>query len=112
MKELPPGLVNPFIGVRPEIVPLGLEQIGWQTLRPVTVIEGKGRSQCWNGNSFLHGCCHNIAPGPMGSVESLPEERIQHQILQLGVLVEGLLDPAEKDAANDAPPLHMRAMPP
>ena len=80
----------------------GLEQVGRQPGAAITVVIGQGRGEGRRGNAQPHGGGDHVSPGVLGLGRGLPEVRRQEQVLQLGIGVEGLLDPFQKHRADDA----------
>src|ERR1043165_4740336 len=95
-------VVEALVGVGAEIIALGLEQIGGETFAAVGVEEGEGGAEGGDGDAFLGGNRDNGAPRAVRGLYSLAEERIEQEVGQLGIFIEGFFDFAQKDAADDA----------
>lgn len=48
-----PWFGQEFIGVGPKVIPLGLDQVGWQHLVSVSIIEGKSSGEAGHGDARL-----------------------------------------------------------
>src|ERR1043166_6003614 len=105
-------VVEALVGVGAEIIALGLEQIGGGTFAAVGVEEGEGGAEGGDGDAFLGGNRDNGAPRAVRGLYSLAEERIEQEVGQLGIFIEGFFDFARKTLRMMQPPRHMRAMPP
>src|SRR5580658_5439847 len=53
VEKLPRGLVDPLVGVRTEVVPLGLEQVGREPGRAVSVVVGQRSAEGRGGDAAL-----------------------------------------------------------
>src|SRR5262245_44025192 len=102
MEELAARLINAFVGVGAEVIALGLQEICRETFGAVTVVESQSGAERRDGNAFLGGHGHNVAPGALGFLDLAFEKLIQKQIRELRIFVEGFLDVPKEAAANDA----------
>lgn len=91
-----------LVGVGTEVISLGLEQVGGENGVAVAVKEGQGRGQGRDGDSQDNGLGNNVAPALGGILNSLGEEGVEKQVLEVGVLGVGSLDVTQEDGANDA----------
>merc|ERR1712142_1222362 len=96
------GVVQSLVGVRTKVVPLCLDQVGGDSLRPVAVVEGQGRGEAGRGHAQHDRVGQDLPPGRLAPVQSVLEEVVQKQVVQVRVLVVGLLDVAQEHRANDA----------
>ena len=83
VEELAARLVHALVGVRAEIIALGLEQIGRQPRAAVAVVKvqrgGEGRGR----DALARGRGHDLAPGPLAFLDFAAEKLVQQQIRQL-----------------------------
>ena len=112
VEELAARLVDTLVGVSPEIVALGLEQVGGEPVAAITVVIGKRGAHGRQGDA-------DERPPPRKHAASLPwpdrllaEVRVEKQIGEVGIAVECLLDLPRKALRMMQPPRHMRATPP
>lgn len=112
MEVFPFGPVGPLVGVRSEVIPLGLKEVGGELPASVAVEEREGRAHGRGWNSRKGGPAYGPPPAVLAATYNFLEVRIQKQALEGAVSIEGLFDFAEEAAANDAAPLHMRAISP
>lgn len=91
-----------LVGVSTKVISLGLEQVGGEDGVAVSVKEGQGRGQGGDGDSQDNSLGNNVAPALGGTLNSLGEEGVEKQVLQLRVLGVGSLDVTQEDGANDA----------
>mmetsp|Transcript_2176 Transcript_2176/g.3488 ORF Transcript_2176/g.3488 Transcript_2176/m.3488 type:complete len:212 (-) Transcript_2176:791-1426(-) len=98
------GVAEALEGVRPKVVTLRLEKVGWQPLCPVTVEEGERGREGGSGNTKERGVSHDLPPALLTAVDGVDEIGREQQVLQAGLGVVSLLDLAQERGANDAPP--------
>src|ERR1051326_7787016 len=103
VEELAAGTVDALVRVRAEVIALGLQQIGRQTLAAVPIVERKRGGEGGNGHAGSHGHAYDTAPRWLAAIDDLMEIGVQQQVGETGIAVEGFLDLAEKSGANDAP---------
>jgi hypothetical protein len=89
-------------GVGTEVVTLGLKKVGGQILGAVTVEEGESSAEGRSWNARLDTPCDNISPAILSLVNSLVEEVIEEQVLQVGLGTVSRGDVLQEDGANDA----------
>ena len=94
------GIVQSLVGVRAEVVPLRLDEVGREPLAAIPVVERQRRGEAGGGHAQLDGGGDDLAPGGLAVVDGALEEVVQEEVVQLGVLVEGLLDVAQEDGAE------------
>jgi len=82
VEELAPGLVPPLIGVRTEVVALGLDQVGRQALAAEAVVESQGRRVGGHRHPGRHRGRHHPPHGRVGGAHGLGEEVGQQQVGQ------------------------------
>ena len=85
-----------------EVVALGLQQVRRQPPAAVAVVVAERGGDRRRREPELDGHAHDAAPAGLGALDLAREERIEQQVRQLGVLVEGALDLAEEGGADDA----------
>lgn len=88
-------------GVGTKVVTLGLEKVGRQVLGAVTVEEGQRSAECRHGDTRLNSKSNNVSPARLSSVNSLVEEIVEEQVLEIGVLAVGRGDVLQEDGSND-----------
>ena len=103
MEELAARPVHALVGVGAEVVALGLDQIGRQPLVTVAVVKGQGAGHGRDGDPRFHRPGDHPPPGPLRRFHLLPEIRVEQQVAQGRVPVEGFFDFAQKDGADDTP---------
>jgi hypothetical protein len=96
------GRVNALVGVRAEVVPLGLQQIRRQTSGGIAVEPGEGRGEGRGGDPRAQGPGRHLPPGGKQLLDLRAEILVQQQVFQAGIPVKGLLDPAKERAPDDA----------
>lgn len=89
-------------GVGTEVVTLGLEQVGGQVLGAVTVEPRQGGGEAGGGDSEKGGLGDDVSPAGLSLVDSLVEEVVEEQVLQLGVVAVSSSDVLQEDGADDA----------
>src|SRR4051812_46082590 len=101
VEELSARLVQTLVGVRAKVVALGLEQVGGQTGRAVTVVVRKGGAERRRRHATL-GCeRNNLAPIFLRLFHRLVEVGIKEQIGEVRIAGIGLGDLLQKGRAND-----------
>jgi hypothetical protein len=104
--------------VRAEVVTLCLQQVGWEVLRAVSVVEAErgAESGSWDtperalGNDADIGLAvsttsthrYLLSPSGLCGVDSLVEEVVEEQVLEVGVGPVCLGDVLEEDGSDDA----------
>lgn len=99
---LPARLVGAFVGVRAEVVALGLQQVGWQLRAGVAVEEGQRRSHARHGDAVADGGGDDLAPVGKVLLQDVAEVRRGAEEVEVGVLRIGVADVAKEAAADDA----------
>src|SRR6059058_4655879 len=102
MEELSPRLIHPLVRMRTEEVPLRLQEVRRQPLAAIAVIKGQRRRKRRHWHANLHRMDDRLPPRGLVLAQSLREKIIHEQILQLGIVIERLLDISQEHAANDA----------
>src|SRR3569833_292379 len=102
MEELTARFVDALVGVRAEVVALGLEEISGQTSRAVAIIEGKRGREGRSGHAKRNRAGECATPGFLVLVEYAGEEAVEQEIAEVGSGLEGVFDFAEEAAADDA----------
>jgi len=78
--EFASWLVDALVGVCAEVVALGLEQVGGETLGTVAVKEGQGRGECGGGDAECDGVGEGLAPRILIGVDGGGEEAVEEEI--------------------------------
>ena len=89
-------------GVGTEVVTLGLQQVGGQVLGTVTVVEAEGGAESGCGDTPKSTLGDDVSPAGLSLVDSLVEEVIEEQVLEVGVGTVGLGDVLQEDGADNA----------
>lgn len=85
-----------------KVVTLGLEKVCWEVLSPVTVKEGKGGGEARGWDSPEGTLGNDVSPTWLGVVNSLVEEVVEQQVLELWVAAVGVGNVLQEDGADDA----------
>ena len=88
--------------MRAEVISLRLQQIGRQILRPDTIVERQGRAESGRRDPPEGALGDDVAPAGLRVVDSLVEEVVEEQVLEVRVGAVGLGDVLEEDGADDA----------
>ena len=72
-----PRFVNALISMCTEVVPLRLQQIGRQSILPVTVVITQGRREAGDGQPEIDRCGNHPSPTRLGFLDGLLEKVIQ-----------------------------------
>lgn len=102
MEELPARLVNALVGVGPEVVALGLHQVGGKGAAAVAVEVGQGAAEGRGPEAVQRGGGHHLTPGGLTVLDDVGEVRVQEQVGEVRVLVVGGLDVLEEAGPDDA----------
>lgn len=89
-------------GVGTEVVTLGLEQVGGQVLGAVAVVEAESGGEGGSRNTPEGSLADDVTPSSLGVVNSLVEEVVEQEVLEVGVVAVGLGDILEEDGTDDA----------
>ena len=89
-------------GVGTEVVTLGLQQVGGQVLGAVAVVEGQSGAESRCGNTPESTLGDDVSPAGLSLVDSLVEEVVEEQVLEVGVSTVGLGDVLQEDGADNA----------
>lgn len=89
-------------GVGTEVVTLGLQQVGGQVLGTVTVVEAERGAESGCGDTPEGTLGNDVSPASLSIVDSLVEEVVEEQVLEVGVGTVGLGDVLQEDGADDA----------
>lgn len=68
--------VQEFIGMSPKVIPLSLDEVGWQHLVSVSIIEGEGSGETGHGNAHLDPGADHPPPGVLAVLNSRLKEVI------------------------------------
>src|SRR4051812_31827104 len=96
VEELAARFVNAFIGVRAEVIALCLQQIRGKAGSAETVVERERRRERWSRHAVFDCADHAAAPALLILVQKVTEESIEKQVVEFGILVEGILDLAQE----------------
>ena len=96
------GRVDALIGVRTKVVALCLQEVCGQALTGIAVKIRKRTCHCRRGHARSNDSRHDLAPCGHERCKRLVKVRVEHEILELGIALVGILDLAEEDAPYDA----------
>lgn len=85
-----------------EVVTLGLEEVGRELLGTVTVVEAKGSAESRSGDTPEGTLADNVSPASLGVVDSLVEEVIEQEVLEVGVFAVSVGDILQENGADNA----------
>jgi len=102
VEKLAALFIDALVGVRAEVVALGLQQVGRQARTAVAVEESECRGEGGHRNSGLDRPRHHGAPGFLVLVDEFFEEVIEQQVGQRRVFVVGRLYFPQELAPDDA----------
>ena len=102
MEHFPAWRIQPLVRVRPEVVALGLQQVGGEAGAAVAVEVVQGGAKDRGRQAELNRGRQHATPARLGLLDRRLEEVVEQQVLQVRVLVERRLDVAQEPAANDA----------
>ncbi len=88
--------------VRAKVVALGLEEIRRQVLATITIIEAESSAEGRQWNAPQRALANNFAPAVLSVVDSLVEEVVEEQILEVRVLSVCRRDVLQEHGSNDA----------
>lgn len=89
-------------GVGTEVVTLGLQQVGRQVLSAVTVEPRQSSGEGWGWDTELSSLGNNVSPAGLGLVDSLVEEVIEQQVLEIGVVAVSAGDVLQENGSDNA----------
>jgi hypothetical protein len=89
-------------GVGTEIISLGLDEVCWSVCSSVSVEEVQGGTETWGWDAQVNGSLDDASPAWLGLVNSIIEELVEQQVLEVRVGTIGLGDVLEEDRSNDA----------
>lgn len=89
-------------GVGTEVVTLRLQQVGGQVLGTVAVVEAESGAESGCGDTPEGTLGNDVSPSRLSLVDSLVEEVVKEQVLEIGVGTVGLSDVLQEDGADDA----------
>ena len=101
MKHLTARFIGPFVSMSSKIVSLCLEQVGGETSLAITVKITQCRTKYRNGKTKLDRGGNHTSPAGLCLLHRIPEEIIQEQIFQAGILIKRGLDIPQEPRAND-----------
>ena len=90
--------------MRAKVVALSLQQVGGQPFLTIGIEVGQRSAECRYRHPVLDGAAHGLPPALLAFFQDGTEKRIEHQVLQLGIAVKGLLDAVQKLGPDDATP--------
>ncbi|KAH3667268.1 hypothetical protein OGAPHI_002917 [Ogataea philodendri] len=84
-----------------EVVSLGLQQVSWQLLGSVTVVEGQSSREGWGWDTGLNSKSESLSPSGLCLGNSLVEEWVEQQVLQVWVLSVSRGDLTQENRSDD-----------
>jgi hypothetical protein len=94
------GLDTESVGT--EVVTLGLEEVGRELLGAVTVVEAEGSAESRGRDTPEGTLADNVSPASLGVVDSLVEEVIEQEVLEVGVVAVSVGDILQENGADNA----------
>lgn len=91
-----------LIRVCAEIVPLGLNHIRRQLLRPIAIVERYCTRESRNRHSSGYGHGDNLPEGGYRLLEDRGEVGVEQEVFEAGVLTECLVDITQECTPDDA----------
>jgi len=82
VEELAARLVDALVSVGAEVIALGLEQIGGQSVAAIGVVEVQSGAEGRRGQAFPGGGGHRVAPPALAAFNLALEIAVEHQIGQ------------------------------
>jgi len=92
VEKLAAFFINTLVGVRAEIIPLGLEQIRRKAFAAVTVEVGKRAGKGRDGDAALHRRGNNPAPRGLSLFNNACKEGIEQKVFQVRLFVKGFFN--------------------
>lgn len=89
-------------GVGTEVVTLGLEKVGREILRAVSVEPRQGSGESRGRDSEQGSLGNHVSPAGLCGVDGLVEEVVEEQVLEVGVVSVGGSDVLQEDGADNA----------
>ena len=94
--------IGTLVGMRAEVVTLGLNQVSRQNCRTVTVVVGYCRREGRNRDTVLDSVGNHVTQRLLIFIRNLLEVRCQQQVGDTGVFSIGIGDFLQELRANDA----------
>ncbi|EEQ40117.1 hypothetical protein CLUG_04245 [Clavispora lusitaniae ATCC 42720] len=88
-------------GMSTKVVSLSLQQVSWQLSRSVTIVEGQSSRESRNWNTVLNSLTDSRSPALLSLDNSLVEEWVEQQVLQVWVLSVSSSNLAQEDRSDD-----------
>lgn len=89
-------------GVGTEVISLSLEQVGGEVLGAVTIEPVKSSGESWGWDTQESSLGDNVSPAGLSLVDSLVEEVIEEQVLEIGLLAVSSGDILQEDGSDNA----------
>lgn len=89
-------------GVGTEVIALGLEEVGREFLGAVAIVEAEGSAESRGRDTPESTLADNVSPASLSVVDSLIEEVIEQQVLEVGVLAVSVGDILQENGADNA----------
>ena len=102
MEEFAARFIGALVGVRAEVVALGLQQVGGQAFGGVAVEEGNRGSHAGHGDAAFDGFGDDSAPCGQAVFQYAFEIGVGTQEHQIGIGFVCVADVAQERAADDA----------
>jgi hypothetical protein len=88
--------------VSTEVITLGLEKVGWKVLGAVTIEPVQRGCESWSWDAEKSGLGNDVSPSWLSLVDSLVEEVVEEQVLEVGVGPVSGGDVLQEDRADNA----------
>src|SRR4030042_1680107 len=96
--------IHPLVGMSPEVVSLGLCQVGWQpgAAKGIKIGQGGAHSGCRDTQPDRY--FDHTTPGFLSADQSIPEEWRQYQVRQFWIFPIGGADIIQESGPDNAAP--------
>lgn len=89
-------------GMGTEVIPLSLEEVSWQVVGAISVVEAERRREGRSRDTPQSGLANDITPSGLSFVDGLGEEVVKQQIFEFWVVAVCVGDVLQEDGANNA----------
>jgi hypothetical protein len=101
MKKPASWHVNALVGVRAEIIPLGLDKTRGQPVAAKAIVKRNAAGHCGHGYAGLNRRSHCFSPSVLAFIQRRLEIVVKKKRCQTGILIIRRLDPVQKRASYD-----------
>jgi len=93
--------IRSLVGVSTKVIPLSLQQVGWQTSLSISVIVAQSGSEAGDRKSEFHGSRDRASPAGLSFFDGIAEEVVQQQVFQLWIFVKCRFDVLQEGGSDD-----------